>query len=299
MTHITARSISRSIRELLRQTPFVAHVLAVFDHACDLATPDGDVITLVTRHIGDGPLNIVVDAEAGVFAALKPGLPATLHHASLQVGEMQVELNGARVWEPCPDWGVLRNHQNIVASRLLLLRTVALHYAPTECLLNIAATKGSAGHFLCVAIQRATQALKAGWDGDQVRWQAGATQLAGLGSGLTPAGDDFLVGVMLWAWLAHPTPRNFCCVIVETAAPRTTTLSAAFLRSAAKGECNAAWHRLLASLASDAEDQLYAATRQVLSHGATSGADTLAGFLALDQTFEVSGQPKVGTTSKV
>jgi hypothetical protein len=83
---------------------------------------------------------------------------------------------------------------------------------------------------------------------------------------------------MLWAWVAHPTPATFCSEMVQVAAPRTTTLSAAFLRSAARGECSPAWHQLLAALVKTDSD-LTASIRDVLAHGATSGADTLAGFL--------------------
>jgi hypothetical protein len=108
-----------------------------------------------------------------------------------------------------------------------------------------------------------------------------AAQLAGLGSGLTPAGDDFLMGVMLRAWLTHPEPEPFCQQIVEIAVPRTTTLSAALLRAASRGECSAAWHTLLTALESGAQPQLEKAVQAILSHGHTSGADILAGFLWL------------------
>jgi hypothetical protein len=103
--------------------------------------------------------------------------------------------------------------------------------------------------------------------------------LAGLGGGLTPAGDDLLCGAMLAAWLAHPDPAGFCRGVVETAVPRTTMLSAAFLHAAGRGECGAAWHRLLAALAAGADDEIAAATAAVLAHGATSGADALTGFV--------------------
>jgi len=80
-------------------------------------------------------------------------------------------------------------------------------------------------------------------------------------------------------WLAHPTPRSLCRALVEAAAPRTTTLSAAFLRAAAQGEWSAAWHVLLAALNEGTEVEITAAVQDVLAHGATSGADALAGFL--------------------
>jgi hypothetical protein len=96
---------------------------------------------------------------------------------------------------------------------------------------------------------------------------------------LTPAGDDFLAGVMLWAWLAHPSPHRVCQILLEEAVPRTTVLSAALLSAAAVGECSAPWHRLLQALPAGDEHGITKAAHHVLSFGNTSGADSLAGFL--------------------
>ena len=268
---VVARSISRPVRERLLGQPSVARVLAVFDHACDLVTPGGDVVALVTPQVGNGPLNVVVGVEPGGFTAVEPDMIARLEGGRLRVGGLEVALEGATVWEPCPDWSALRAQQPTIASHLPLLRTIALHHTPDV---------GRDGIPSYGPAREAANALRAGWEGDEAQVRAGAARLAGLGGGLTPAGDDFLVGVMLWAWLAHPRPAPICRAIAEEAAPRTTTLSAAFLRAAARGECSAAWHRLLAALGSGtAEDQLAAAVQDVLAHGATSGADALAGFL--------------------
>jgi len=49
-------------------------VLAIFTHACDLVTLDAGVVALVTPGIGNGPLIHRVNAEAGNFASLEPGL---------------------------------------------------------------------------------------------------------------------------------------------------------------------------------------------------------------------------------
>ena len=123
--------------------------------------------------------------------------------------------------------------------------------------------------------------MQEGWRGDLERLQEGAAGLAGLGGGLTPAGDDFLAGALLGIWLAHPAPEPLCRAMVKVAAPRTTTLSAAFLRAAARGECSAAWHELLAALREGRQGEISRALHEILSYGATSGADTLAGFLYL------------------
>ncbi|MCP4539609.1 MAG: DUF2877 domain-containing protein [Chloroflexi bacterium] len=134
--------------------------------------------------------------------------------------------------------------------------------------------------------QAAAETLQRGWMDDVEQLREGAVGLAGLGSGLTPAGDDFLTGVMLWVWLAHPTPLSVCKTLADAAIPRTMTLSAAFLRAAAQGECNTAWHALLAALDEGGDARITAAAQNVLAHGATSGADSLAGFLYFTRDIE-------------
>jgi hypothetical protein len=221
----------------------------------------------VTPDVGNGPLNIVVAAHAGEWGLLDHGAPAQIQNGLLHIGRIQIALTQATIWEPCPDWDALRQQS----------ATIARHLPQLQALVHDA----SHAPQLDSLEMRADQviALRAGWQGDHAQLRYAAKGLAGLGQGLTPAGDDFLCGLMLWAWLAHPTPREFCRAIAEAAAPRTTTLSAAFLRAASRGECSAAWHQLLNMLTSDADDELEQAAHHVLAYGETSGADTLAGFL--------------------
>jgi len=312
-----AHSISRAVQEQLlcsQASHLEAHVLAVFEHACDLVTHAGDVVALVTSHAGNGPLNIViddsvVDSPAGLFAGLEPGEPATLAVECLWVGGLRVDLGRAVVWEPRPDWDTLRARRDVILSSLPFLRDLCLCMAPAGSLLDLENTPappvhgtpappvhGGALRAIFSAAQRAAEALREGWEGNLERLHEGALGLAGLGSGLTPAGDDFLTGTMLWAWLAHPVPAPFCRALVEAAIPRTTVLSAAFLRAAARGECSASWHGLLEALSEGVGDRvpappvhggariasqhrLFTAVQEIMAHGATSGADSLAGFL--------------------
>jgi hypothetical protein len=283
MLRTAARSISRPVLERLHRDQFAARVLAVFEQACDLVASD-DVVALVTSRVGDGPLNIVVDGEAGLFAGVVPGSPVILEQEQLFVDGLTVHLRGARLWEPCPDWDTLRVQGTTIESRLLHLRALCLRYAPPGSLLMLLGAPmhddGMNGTFLRTARQ-AAEVLREGWQGNKTQWRQGVNGLTGLGNGLTPAGDDFLVGATLASWLAHPDPGPLCCALAEVAPPRTTTLSAAFLRAAARGECSAPWHALLTALSEGAERKIEAALREILTHGATSGADALAGFLYL------------------
>jgi hypothetical protein len=286
-----AYSISRPVRDLLRRCPFYARIQAVFDRACNLVTREGEIVALVTPQVGAGPLSIVVNGMEAGFCP-EPGMAARVQGSRLLVGYQEIDFAQAQVWEPRPDWERLRRRRAYLVAGLAAVEEIArklvgrqprpsplfspspLHSMErgggrrpeTACCFGAAGVWGEAlAHLL------------AGWNGDVDRLREGAGQLAGRGIGLTPSGDDFLCGVILRAWLSHPQPEVFCRRVVDAAAPRTTTLSAAFLRAAGRGECNAAWQRLLDALATglEAKDAL----ARVLAYGATSGADTLAGFL--------------------
>lgn len=261
-------------------------VLAVFPRCCDLVSSEGPdpqrVIGLVTPEIGDGPLNIVVNVGVWIPEAAEPGMEAQADAQHVKVGRLTIDLSEAEIWEPRPDWSTLRPNRGTIRARLPALHASCLERAPAGSLLPLL-EEGSRGdpprETVLSASRSAAKALEAGWAGDPVRLHEGVTRLAGLGGGLTPSGDDFLCGAMLWAWVAHPTPGSFCRVIVEIAAPRTTRLSAAFLAAAARGECSAGWHALLDALAQGDDVGVAAAARVVLARGATSGADALAGFV--------------------
>jgi len=286
---LDARSISRSVQDLLQGRPRRARVVAVFARACIAVTPNDRVLALVTPQVGDGPLNVVVGAGGRGFAEVTPDSLVTLGGGELRIGAVEVALKRAAVWEPCPDWTALRARREAVVDSLPLVWTASLSHAPGESLLALVA--GWAGRdvpsaparspcdSVALEVRGATELLRAGWEGDASRLREGAARLAGLGTGLTPAGDDFLVGVMLWAWLTHAHPSSTCGALAAVAAPRTTTLSAAFLQVAARGECSAPWHRLLGALGMGAGAGLPSAVRGILARGATSGADALAGFL--------------------
>lgn len=283
---VVARSISRAVVGLLNAGRFETRVLAIFKCACDLITHDGEVVAVVLPQIGDGPLNIVVDEATDLFAGIGPGAKVTLDGNQLQLGRLGVDLGEATVWEPRPEWDRLRARRAVIAPRAPLLRAICVRHAPAGSLLKLLSDRLPddipAGPVLSAA-QKAAENLRDGWKGNLDKLEAGTMGLAGLGGGLTPAGDDFLAGTMLRAWLTQPTPRALCRALLKVAAPRTTMLSASFLQAAARGECSAPWHALLAVMGDEpnsaVEARITAAVQKILSHGATSGADSLAGFL--------------------
>lgn len=115
---------------------------------------------------------------------------------------------------------------------------------------------------------------------DMTLLSEGASELAGLGQGLTPSGDDFLCGIMAALRSLSDTARTVSDALLDGAKGRTTTLSFAFLEAAAQGHVTVPWKALLIALPDEpSPDALADLVAAVTQPGHSSGADMLAGFL--------------------
>jgi len=264
-TAARAIAIGRPLWQSLRAEPFSGSVVGRFASVCNLADARGRVIAFALPALGNGPFSIVAPVDAEEFAALQLGQVAFANAARLVVGGWQLPLAHAHIWDArLPTHTRLRLTPALVAS----LRPYA------EWPLPAADTPMAAA--MARLLARGAGALRAGLaQGCAVA--AAARQLAGLGHGLTPAGDDYLLGAMTALWLLGE--RQTPAIIAQNAAPHTTTLSGAFLLAAAQGQFTEPWHQLADALAGQYEPS--AALDRIARLGATSGRDALAGFAAI------------------
>ena len=102
--------------------------------------------------------------------------------------------------------------------------------------------------------------------------------LAGRGKGLTPSGDDILMGygAGLWAW-GEPGP--FCHAMEKVLrSQRTTDVSAAYLAAVREGCANQDFCQLLQAAGAGEEATFPALLEAISCHGHTSGWDSLLGL---------------------
>ena len=105
-------------------------------------------------------------------------------------------------------------------------------------------------------------------------------ELIGLGSGLTPAGDDFLVGVLaVLRWLSHTEWEARLAKEIACSLDRTTLISGAFLERALDGEFSQPVLALFEAMETGSETALAPAVSRLCSVGHTSGSDLLGGVL--------------------
>ena len=119
-------------------------------------------------------------------------------------------------------------------------------------------------------------------DDDANALTAAARPLLGMGTGLTPSGDDFIGGLLFARRLVAPGPMldRAITVLVEAAAERTHVISAALLGDLARGAGYQRLHTVALDLinATPISSTASSASRLVRI-GHSSGWDMLTGFL--------------------
>ena len=249
----------------------------------NLLLPGDRLVALASSELDDAPWTVRIPR----WEELSPriGAKVLLTARTLHLGPgVDVRLDPERAWSPRPaDLSSLTVEELDRASRTLR----AAVPEPTTPF-------GRAGaDLLTRGVDTLRTALVAQVGAQETSDAVG--RLVGLGEGLTPSGDDVLVGLVLVAAQpgTHlgsqlPSLRD----AVEQHAERTTLLSATTLRAAARGRARQSLHDLVGGLVDGTSP---AAIDRVLAIGHSSGGDLLRGIalaLAAEHDLRVArGQP--------
>ena len=280
-----AASIAPRAKAWLQQTR-QAHVLYAFERVINLVNQEAEVLALASWQIGSGPFTLLL--EDGTFPeGVQVETPLLVFENGFWIGDWLIDAEEASVWQPVPKWESSRNNKaNYKWAGMLisdLLEKHAQHDSLAHLVLNPLGTSTLPARIQQAAEQNFPLLFSGIAEGNPVAVRKAAKALAGLGPGLTPAGDDLLLGVMHGLWATRPDAAHFTDAIARAATPRTHVLSAAWLTAGASGEAAEPWHSLVAALAAHDGQLLEGSVMRILPTGHTSGADALAGFLGMLQ----------------
>jgi hypothetical protein len=266
--------------------PARAEVAAVFSHSFHLRSDDL-FICVGEPAIGNGPLTLIADMRVACLG-LRPGQPARIAQNRIAIGAVTFTCERCEPWLaqgwPSPDPpGRLAQTRNAVMRR-------AAADAPAEGLGRTIAD-ANVRHDAFARIARRRLARLRSWLADSVT--AGGTpvvalpdpvrDLVGLGPGLTPSGDDALIGALaLLDALANDYAdarimrTNLARAIGHLPPGLTSPSSHGFLRVAAAGHIGESLHAAVSSFVSGDADAAIAAIRDI---GHSSGWDMMAGIV--------------------
>ena len=258
---VTAGAIG-SVIELC--TPRTGRVHSVFTHAVNLELGD-ELWTVVARGGHDAALTVRL---SGVIVPGDLGLrihdPVCVRSRHVRVGAAVIDARTAVRWMPQMYDVDLYG----LGERVAELEAAARHVA-----------WAGSWPFAAAVVEALASGDRSDLD-DAVR------RTTGRGPGLTPAGDDVLVGVL--AVLTAPGVAADCEPVaarlraaLAPALPTTTEISRALLGQASDGHVSRpVWELARTVLSGSAAAASAQARADVLSTGATSGGDTCVGLVA-------------------
>jgi hypothetical protein len=243
-------------------------VHSVFPHAVNLGMADGRLLAL---H-GPGPLRAPFALALDRWplpAPVAPGDPVAFEPGDLRVGPHSVHLTATTLTSL---------HAGHLPGSLAGVRLYAVH-GPDRGMQGLpvwpwppVAAALRTPHGDAVTRRLADGVAR----GAAAAFATAATTLVGLGEGLTPAGDDVVVGALaVLHAMGHPlaADRDVAERLSHAAWTRTTDLGREFLLHALDGE----FAECVLDAVSGDRDRARRGVTALLAHGASSGADTLHG----------------------
>jgi hypothetical protein len=281
-----------SIGDAVPRTDFDAAVHSVFQSAMNLRLNGGNSLhTLVTSNEADLPQGIRVDTPADFsFEICRAGEPVTCRNDSLRFGYLTINLRGAGCWKcDLPSLGGDMTNAAVAAA-----------WQCTWDALNKRQIQAGA-EIIAQDLFRSDETIRAGVSrkaGQAMRGLLDAARrfdstvasalnaLIGLGSGLTPSGDDLLVGYSagLWCTVLDKSERiQFISDLGKAIihhSQKTNDISRTYLYHASRGQVSSR----LADLAQEIcrgenSDHLLLTAESAMQVGHTSGMDAVTGLL--------------------
>jgi len=280
-----------------------ANVEAVFERSFYLRCGD-EFMCVGEPAIGNGPLTLIADLGPLARVGLQPGHPALVCGRHIRFGNaIRLDLDCREPWLP-PSWPMSPSAIRLADRYAELARCAAVE-APQE---------GFARHVFGAhepfrpppppeRIVRRRIADFENWlaamlDPGHASVDDVATpveDLIGLGPGLTPSGDDCLVGALalLDAMGERAAHASLARAITGASPARTSPLSRCFLKAAAAGHIGENLHRAVSSVMVGDIDAAIAAAGRI---GHSSGWDMMAG---LGTVLRVAAAARLQATDQV
>ena len=260
------------------------------------------MISIVREEVGSGPINIVTDLPRGKSMAelgVKKYAEVLRKDDEIVIGgtAVLISIQHARLYRTEKDFPTkLRSILEIRANVAVVARTVANrgHHQGLGSLIPLLVPSGTEktkrpvelNSFSRLALPRVRSLLSKIREGRISELGPDVQNLAGLGPGLTPSGDDMLSGLMAsLALIVHnlkgdaERARRVNRKIALSARKRTTMLSEEYLWQAAKGETNEHFQKLIKKMLTAPPNEAQRSAELVLKVGETSGTDTALGIL--------------------
>ena len=240
----------------------------------------------MSGHLSAGPINVVL-TSIDQFNIVTPDADVFFVDDGIVIGDqLRVKLSGTPVWKPQPvDWS-----EKTLAQGLFDLDMLCLGRNPDQGLSRLVWPSVSSS-VLSPELERAQPVFNSLTDWLRQAMTAKSSflppneiiNLLGLGPGLTPSGDDFLVGFLVALSIIdrQDLMSGICQIIQPLINELTGPISSLHILAAIDGEASEVLHKALNSILVGGRDEISQCINSVSVAGHTSGWDALAGAITV------------------
>jgi hypothetical protein len=268
----------------IEEAAFHGTVHSRFDRTLNIRCADsGDLYTVACRDLDNGPNTLIMDCFNLRPFDIKPGEGVSCSANRLYIGNrMALMTENADYWQCIlPEYPA---RSNALRLNLLIMKQYIDEFGKCGGMKTTSQPHNRFEKEVSRMLQDRSvvflNELCAGRKESAI--QAGRS-LLGLGPGLTPSGDDFLMGIFAVINL-HGGPlhayTSLCQGILWQASQRTNDISLAALKQAASGLVRDSIVKLIDTLAYGTQDLLLPRIAEVLRIGSSSGTDIAMGIYA-------------------
>lgn len=303
-TQLCAISVGSVALKKIQLEGRLGRVHSIFRRAFNILTEDTRIITVVQEELGRGPTNIVLGSSSSpdmTRLGIRVNDTVLRTREIIEVGNrVTISLTIAKEWK-CPQTikGPCSANEEIYQSlcrviRMLTFRKQTIGFAGlARYIWAEMPLKTSNSQAPNAYAQRAYRHIlmlqKSIREGNFNQMRTSVQGIAGLGPGLTPAGDDLLSGMMVGLSLfarsllgrTMLSPSEVLKVnsnILQCCFGKTNLISKEFLVNAASGQTNELIIKLIRNILRK-PNKANGVIREVLAIGASSGEDFLLGLL--------------------
>jgi hypothetical protein len=202
---LLAKSVASDLIDTLTSKTVDGIVHSVFDHACNIQLDKNSLITLISPKLPNYPSAIKLDiAEDQKLCSIgfKTGIKTVINKDEIKMPEVciSIKLIGAKVWDSSPLFLRSKISEEILNKNIEKIRELTLKYGEMEGIASILdgdEVDNNYKYFIIDSVKKLTKGIKYN---DYKMITEASKQLIGLGPGLTPAADDFLLGIWILFW---------------------------------------------------------------------------------------------------
>lgn len=196
MKQVKALSIDKSFKEMTIGSKTALIVHSVFERTINIMI-EGELFTLASNQIDNAPATVVIDLPTFDECEIIANTHGFVSPNSIEItGYLTIDLTATPTWT-CKLYDFSSQHEHLAKNILISKQEIATN-GNAKWLLKKEGNLNAFDKEMCRMLNERTSELIAGFYKNDIGLNnQNAKKLIGLGQGLTPSGDDFLVGLLL------------------------------------------------------------------------------------------------------